>query len=199
MEKVHNADNTELHAEPGRFEVAIWRAERASPTRIFRCTMGVHAVLAVILAVPPRLYGYGRLSKFDSKTIGVGAVEAVPVGRARLKIVTCHFWCNLRIFRHFFSRTFPTGLQHDIHHRSPRQIIIHSEHENSRVGQIASRSDRDRQGHSIRRAAQPAPFTTHFCSSHTCPSSFDQLRPACPSLAGISPVSRSISPVSHRD
>ena len=132
----------------------------------------------------------------DSKTIGtlVWGLWKLCLWGARGSKLFLSLLVQSPIFRHFFSRTFPTGLQHDIHHRSPRQIIIHSEHENSRVGQIASRSDRDRQGHSIRRAAQPAPFTTHFCSSHTCPSSFDQLRPACPSLAGISPVSRSISP-----
>ena len=147
------------------------------------------------------MHNYGH--QFDSKTIGVEGSGLGPwglspsaCGARAAQNCSCHFWCNLRFSGTFFSRTFP---KHDIHHRSPRQIIIHSEHENSRVGQIASRSDRDRQGHSIRRAAQPAPFTTHFCSSHTCPSSFDQLRPACPSLAGISPVSRSISPVSHRD
>jgi hypothetical protein len=120
----------------------------------------------------------------------------VSVWRARAaQNCSCHFWCTISDFPALFLTNLShRRLQHDIHHRSPHQIIIHSEHENSRVGQIASRSDRDRQGHSIRRAAQPAPFTTHFCSSHTCPSSFDQLRPACPSLAGISPV----SPVSHR-
>jgi hypothetical protein len=195
MEKVHYADSTELHAEPGRFEVAIWRAERASPTRIFRCTMGVHAV--------PTHGDMHMVTNSIQKRFGVEGWARAPwglspsaCGARAAQNCSCHFWCNLRFSGTFFSRTFP---KHDNHHRSPRQIIIHSEHENSRVGQIASRSDRDRQGHSIRRAAQPAPFTTHFCSSHTCPSSFDQLRPACPSLAGISPVSRSISPVSHRD
>jgi hypothetical protein len=144
-------------------------------------------------------YGYGHQFPIRFKNDWCGGCGRLCLWGARGSKLFLSLLVQSPIFRHFFSRTFPTGLQHDIHHRSPRQIIIHSEHENSRVGQIASRSDRDRQGHSIRRAAQPAPFTTHFCSSHTCPSSFDQLRPACPSLAGISPVSRSISPVSHRD
>ena len=176
MEKVHYADNTELHAEPGRFEVAIWRAERASPTRIFRCTM---------LGIQKRLVWRAGPG---------GGYRRVPVGRARLKIVLVTFGanCNLRFSGTFFSRTFPTSTTFttDLRVRSSSTANTRT-HESvrSRVGQIVTaRATRSAARRNLRHSPRTFARRTRVRAALT----------SCGQRARASPVSRRYLAVSHR-
>jgi hypothetical protein len=188
-------DNTELHAEPGRFEIAIWRAERASPTRIFRCTMGVRAVNC---RAPKVIWIWSPISNSIQKRFGVGgAVEAVPaVGRARLKIVLVTFGAisdfpalfltNLSHRAPVYSTTFTTDLR--VRSSSTANTRTH-ESVRSRVGQIVTaRATRSAARRNLRHSPRTFARRTRVRAALT----------SCGQRARASPVSRRYLAVSHR-
>ena len=130
--------------------------------------------------------------QFDSKTIGVGAVDGCACGARAAQNCSCHFWCNLRFSGTFFSRTFPKHdkFTTDLRVRSSSTANTRT-HESvrSRVGQIVTaRATRSAARRNLRHSPRTFARRTRVRAALT----------SCGQRARASPVSRRYLAVSHR-
>lgn len=185
MGMVHNADNTELHAEPGRFEVAIWRAEPPQPEYF-------DARWWFMRSLP--CYGH-RSPEFVPNSIGEGAL-CMWGARARGSKLFLSLLVQSPIFRHstfshepfppVYSTTFTTDLR--VRSSSTANTRTH-ESVRSRVGQIVTaRATRSAARRNLRHSPRTFARRTRVRAALT----------SCGQRARASPVSRRYLAVSHR-